>query len=249
MKTAVETTHQTKFHQEVIATSELYEMKGKFLAENLFRIWKEDFADEDTGEVVTIERKELIFEKGTLLSSGNLTEVNFYLQTNDITEVLVSNQQRSGVLIGGATSVWSVTVRSFNKKLTYLLYASSMQMAMEIVVDYLEQELPGAFILHTIKELDFSNLIAVEEDSLAKELDFYKVELQVEYEDQSPFESTYILRSQDAETAKETIVEFIGKKAQEDNRNDPFEVTILSAKTISCYGIVDYKFSEEYFTR
>lgn len=247
MKKVEEAPLKPKFHEEILRTSSLDEMRGKYLAEKLVRKWDENFADEDTGEVVTIERKELIFEKGTLLTSDVLTEVNFYLQSQDINEVAVSNQQRYGFVCAGFTSVWSVTVKMNSKKFTYLLYANSLDMALEVIVDYLEQELQGGFILHTIKELDYSNLIPEEEE--AEEQDFYKIELEVEYEYQEPYESTYILRSKDAESAKKRIVEFIARKGHEENRNDAFEVTILSAKTISCYGIVDYKFSQEYFDR
>jgi len=84
----------TKFEQEIKTTSDLEEMKGLYLADRLFRTWKEDFVDEDTGETVQIERKEILFNKGTLLDSKTLAELNFFLQSGDITEVRVSNQQR-----------------------------------------------------------------------------------------------------------------------------------------------------------
>lgn len=237
----------TKFHQEVISTSNIDEIKGRYLAERLLRSWEEDFADEDRGEVVSIERKELLFDKGTFVSSDILSQINFYLQSNDISEVKISNQQRSGFVSKGFTSVWSVTIQISNKKYTYLLYANSMDLAIKIITDYLEQDIEGGFILHTVKELSYSNLIAAEED--AEELEFYKIELEVKFEFDEPYESTYILLSKDAESAKKSIAEYISKKSLEENRTDPFEVTIISAKTISCHGIVDYKFSEEYFNK
>lgn len=33
---------------------------GKFLASNVLKTWNEDFIDESTGEVVTIERNEIL---------------------------------------------------------------------------------------------------------------------------------------------------------------------------------------------
>lgn len=236
---------ETKFHEEVFKTSDLKVMKGMFLAERLLRTWNEDFADEDTGEVVSIERNELLFDRGTFLSNDIISEINFYLQSKDVNEVLISNQQRSGFTAKGYTSVWSATVKLRNKKYTYLLYANSMDLAIKIITDYLEQEVIGGFVLHAVKELDFCNLIATDDDS--EELEFYKIELEIEFEGQTPYESSYILLSKDAESAKKSIVEYISKNSKEENRHDPFEVTILSAKTITCSGIVDHKFSKEYF--
>ena len=236
---------KTRFHEEVFNTSDLNVMKGMYLAERLLRKWNEDFVDEDTGESVAIERNEILFDKGTFLSSDILSQINFYLQSQDIKEVCVSNQQRSGFTANGLTSVWSATVSVSNKKYTYLLYANSIELATKIVTDYLEQDIMGGFVLKSVKELNYSNLIPLDDDS--EELDFYKIQLEVEYEYQEPFESSYILRAKDAESAKKAIVEFIARKAKDENLNDPFEVTIISAKTITCSGIVDYEFSQEYF--
>ena len=80
-----------RFEEEIITTSNLSEMKDKYLAETLYRKWPENFVDESTGELVNIERKEIIFARGTLLDSNALEEINFFLQSGDITEVRVSN--------------------------------------------------------------------------------------------------------------------------------------------------------------
>lgn len=239
------TSYTTKFREEVFPTRDLNAMRGMFLAERLLRTWNEDFADEDTGDVVSIERNELIFERGTFLSNDVISKINFFLESGDIKEVLVSNQQRYGMLGKGNVSVWSVTAKVNSKKQSYLLYANSMEMASKIITDYLEQDVSGLFVLHTIKEMDYSTLIPVEEDT--DDEDFYNIELEVLYEGGAPFDASYILKAHDAESAKKTIVDFITQRAAIENRKDPFEVTIISAKKISCYGIVDYKFSQEYF--
>lgn len=75
-----------RFEEEIITTSNLSEMKDKYLAETLYRKWPENFIDEITGEVVNIERKEIIFDRGTLLDHHSLEEINFFLQSGDITE-------------------------------------------------------------------------------------------------------------------------------------------------------------------
>ena len=46
----------------------LYAVVGRTLAGNVLKVWTEDFVDEDTGEVVTIERNEVIIERETVLT-------------------------------------------------------------------------------------------------------------------------------------------------------------------------------------
>ncbi|MDX1683592.1 MAG: DNA-directed RNA polymerase subunit beta [Saprospiraceae bacterium] len=45
---------------------------GRKLAARILRKWTEDFVDEDTGEVITIERNEIILERDTVLDEENI---------------------------------------------------------------------------------------------------------------------------------------------------------------------------------
>lgn len=45
---------------------------GRKLAARVLKSWTEDFVDEDTGEVVTIERNEIILERDIVLDEGNI---------------------------------------------------------------------------------------------------------------------------------------------------------------------------------
>ena len=55
--------------EEIKCTQEnLAEAVGRTLAGNVLKAWTEDFVDEDTGEVVTIERNEVILERETVLT-------------------------------------------------------------------------------------------------------------------------------------------------------------------------------------
>jgi DNA-directed RNA polymerase subunit beta len=40
---------------------------GRKLAASVLRTWMEDFVDEDTGEVVSIERNEVMLERDTII--------------------------------------------------------------------------------------------------------------------------------------------------------------------------------------
>ena len=48
---------------------------GRKLAARVLKTWREDFVDEDTGEVVSIERNEVILERDTELSADNIPQI------------------------------------------------------------------------------------------------------------------------------------------------------------------------------
>ena len=48
---------------------------GRKLAGNVMKTWSEDFADEDTGEVVSIERNEIVVERETELTADNIDAI------------------------------------------------------------------------------------------------------------------------------------------------------------------------------
>jgi hypothetical protein len=236
---------ETKFNEVVIRTSVLAEMKGNYTAERLLRTWDEDFVDEDTGNVVTIQRNEILFDRGVLIDNDVLTQINFYLQSGDIKDVLASNQKRTGIAVKNPASVYCVTILHGNKKRNYYLYANSVDLALNIITDFLEQKKEGSFSFTSVKEMGYSNLIPLEDDELDK--DFYKIEVEIAYEEDEPFKQVYMLQSNDAEEAKEIIIKFISLKMKEENREKPFETTIISAKTVPCNNIIDYQFAKEYF--
>lgn len=43
-------------------TDDTRRMAGKFFASNVLKTWYEDVIDGDTGEIISIERKDLLFE-------------------------------------------------------------------------------------------------------------------------------------------------------------------------------------------
>ena len=55
-----------------VSKSKLKSVLGRKLAARVLRKWIEDFVDEDTGEVVSIERNEIILERDTLLEEDHI---------------------------------------------------------------------------------------------------------------------------------------------------------------------------------
>ena len=55
-----------------VSKAGLKRILGRKLAARVVHSWFEDFVDEDTGEVVTIERNDVIIERETILENGLL---------------------------------------------------------------------------------------------------------------------------------------------------------------------------------
>lgn len=62
--------------EEVKVTKEnLQKCVGRKLAARILKSWTEDFVDEDTGEVVSIERNEVIIDRETVLEESHIDEI------------------------------------------------------------------------------------------------------------------------------------------------------------------------------
>ncbi|ASZ11399.1 DNA-directed RNA polymerase subunit beta [Chitinophaga pendula] len=65
---------------------------GKKLAARVLRSWVEDFVDEDTGEVVSIERNEIMLERDSILDEANIETII----DMDVKSVFVQKEEVSG---------------------------------------------------------------------------------------------------------------------------------------------------------
>jgi len=78
--------------QEVKATkSELAKCVGKTLAARVLKTWNEDFADEDTGEVMYIERTEIVVERETVLTEDLIDKII----DSGVSYILIHNEDAS----------------------------------------------------------------------------------------------------------------------------------------------------------
>ncbi|MCE2758814.1 MAG: hypothetical protein LW706_12865 [Chitinophagaceae bacterium] len=53
----------------------LEKLVGKRLAARVLKTWVEDFVDEDSGEVVSLERNEVVLERDTVLSAEDINTI------------------------------------------------------------------------------------------------------------------------------------------------------------------------------
>ena len=74
---------------KVIETNKPEEIFHKYLAENAVKTWTENFVDQDTGETVSIERYEVIFDRGTYIDESLLPKIMFSIQSEELKTVKV----------------------------------------------------------------------------------------------------------------------------------------------------------------
>ncbi len=58
-----------------VSKAGLKKVEGRRLAARVLKAWVEDFVDEDTGEVVSIERNEVVIDRETVLDKDNVQEI------------------------------------------------------------------------------------------------------------------------------------------------------------------------------
>lgn len=260
---------QTKFNQIFLSTSSIEEMEGMYLAKNLFRSWKEDFIDEDTGEVVSIERNEIILSRGTYLGPEQLAMISFHMQTKDISTVHVTNQERTAIYLENTSlSPWVVTVsilrESKFKKIKFILMAKNVKQALDVVVDYVEITYKKTeFKVVAIKSFSdhiflFNNPlnnnlnVAKQEDydggvdkSYLSGYAFYSIDAIVRYENDSSPSFVFLVFAKDVDDAKVHISHFLQTRCGDDIQTI-MGIEIKSANTIKCETVIPKEWTMAY---
>lgn len=141
-------------------TSDPKKMLGKWVARRALRTWTEDYIDSDTGKVESIERNEILLERGTYISQDVLCTINFMMSEGSLKEVEVSNQNRQGMLLENHSFFpYKAVARIDGKRKSFLLYANSVANALVILVDYIELHYKGGFEITDIKEMEYCVVI------------------------------------------------------------------------------------------
>ena len=136
-------------------TSDPKKMLNMYLAKRVLKTWEESFIDEDTGETVTIERNEILFDRGTLIDQDTLAKIRFSMEADDIKEVEVSNQNRLAFENENKFLYpYLAQAQISDKKYKFLLYATGLENACLILKDYIELNYQFGFTLTKIKEFD-----------------------------------------------------------------------------------------------
>lgn len=223
---------ETKKDEVREITSDISRMKGKYLVYDLKRSWKEDFLDEGSGEVVSIERKELIYERGTLLQAEELSRIQFFMNEGSISEVEVSNQKRMSYEFKNTYIYpYMAQVDVEGKKKKFLMLDNSVDNALEIVKDYVELNYTGRYQVAMVKE--YENHIIIVDTMLKKPLDDV-TKLALDEELYSREERDQILKGDDEN--KPGTLKFYKIKTRvsftdEDNKDEIYQGFIVNTYT------------------
>ena len=130
---------ETRLNEVRYTTSDPHRMINRFITKRVLRTWMEDYIDKDTCETASIERSEILFEKGTYITPDILTQINFWMEAGAIKEIEVSNQRRMSFEFPNSSLFpYKGSIKIGDRKRTYLLYATSVQNALLILADYVE---------------------------------------------------------------------------------------------------------------
>lgn len=268
---------KTRFDEVKFRTSDVMKMRGMYLAEAVVKRWKEDFLDDVTGEVTEVERTSCLFERGTKVTPDIIAKIQFYQQCGDITEdILVSDQYRVGRCVPSNSSgaPYLVKVELMNgKKRKFILHATSVAMAYEIIKDYGELELLDGFKILSIQETEKfvvieDNLRTIQEvkdgvegaeletDMEDYEPKFYKIDTKCEIfkdgESDREFEASFLVFGNDAEQGKDLIGRFmdewLARNKKDGDKDETCQLTILAATVYQCNKIISKQFSKAYIT-
>lgn len=168
-------------------TNDPAKMLGKWVVRRAFRTWTEDLIDKDTNEIVSIERNEILLERGTYISQDVLSSIRFMMQEGSLKEVEVSNQNRQGILLENRSFLpYKAVAKIDGKRKSFLLYANSVANALAIMVDYIELHYKGGFEITEIKEMEYCVVIidrlkSVEDRKYELDAAYLKGDISMEY--------------------------------------------------------------------
>lgn len=250
---------QTRKDEVRFRTSDYRRIIGKYLASNVLKSWKEDFVDESTGETVTIERNEMLFERGKYIDNELATQINFHIQAEDIKEVEVSNQRRlATVNKRNGLYPYKASALIGGKRHNFILQAQNAVKAIEVITDYIELNFTQSFDILGVKLMD--NVIILNDrlkkyveaqeganeageeadnsEDLRNDTKYYKVEAEVAIhtEDEEEPERTvydFIVRTKDVDTAKVVIAAWIDAKIKERTEKDGDERKVVDISILS----------------
>lgn len=197
MKTTKVETRKDEVRYKTLDPSQ---MLNKYICTNVLKKWNEEFKDEDTGELVTIERTDVLYHRGTVITKDLLQRIQFDIEAGDLTEPIeVSNQNRTGFEFENERLYpWAAKVSVEERNVRFLLYGTSINNALEILRDYVELNYNGGFTITELKE--FSRCIILT-DTLSNKMTAN--DIAAEYLKGNIDYETYIDARVEAESASE----------------------------------------------
>lgn len=242
-----------------IVTSDPKVMLGKYLPKRVVKEWFEDFRDDDTGEVVSIERKEVLMERG-LITNEKVSKLLFYIQAGDIDEVEVCERDVSELelFVPERMNACKVVLYVGMDKYVCVVHAQTVMQAAKIAWEY-GQMYRGMHGYVTVYEVKWLSCYIIPDDhpclpvhySKSQVVSYFKVQVRterIEGEIKKKSDVDYIVASQEVGEAKSLVESVLSYEDEKSKREklDGEEVFIRKAIPFSVDYIVPKEYSELY---
>lgn len=229
---------ETRKNEIRYITLEPRKLLNMYIMKRVCKTWYEDFIDEDTNKTVSIERNEVLFERGTLIDQDMLAKICFSIEAGEITkEIEVSNQKRIGYeLENRFLYPYIAQAQISDKKHKFLFYASSIDTALLILKDYIELNYNFGFTIKMVKEFDSCIILTdslkerkvdeqlsfidedanessdMEEEQKPEEKKFYQIETKIKYGEDQEITYTFVVHTYNVERAMMLITAYLKDK-------------------------------------
>ncbi len=247
-------------------TSDPKQMLGKFLPKRLCKTWTEDFLDKDTGEITTVERSQVLMERGEL-TNERVSLVMFHIQAGDIDGVDVCDENVAEMVIYNPDWYYKFNVEILAdgfQKLHYVVFAQNIPQAITIATEF------GQVYRHLQGLLQILKVVKIDGEIIPDDHPCIPVNDQLPAEDPKPYfkvtvrhlwsdddnkphreDRDYIINANEVGEAKERIARYIdiyiAEKKAEGVPIDPEETyTIRKAMPFEVDCIVPREYSELY---
>lgn len=135
------------------------------------------------------------------------------------------------------------------KKQTFFLYANSVEVAMQILTDYIEQHYQGYFEVLSLKEQEYLYIVTLTKDNGEDEkVNCYIAEMEMKYERYTT-RNKFLVKAINAEETKPLCIAFFDKYMQNKENPEPYTMTLLSAKIMKVEAVIDHLFCHMYIDR
>jgi hypothetical protein len=248
-------------------TSNPKEMLGKYLPDNVIKKWMEDFTDEDTGDVVSIERSEVIVNRG-YISQDVLQQIMFAIQAGDIEDVEVCEDDVNEMKLNVPkySTVYNVELSGVCTDLTgehFVTHAQTIPQAIRIAAEF-GQMYRGYFgmvkatrcvtVDAVIVPDDHQCIPEAERQPAEMRKDYFRVTVRAEWVEDMKYkklDTNYIIAANDVGQAKERIARLMDiKRAEQERKGEAIDNsitrTIRKAVPFDVDCIVPREFSDMY---
>ncbi len=251
------------------------EMVDYYLAEDLTKTWLEDFTDGDTGEVLSIQRQDIIERRGTLITPDKAASLNFYIQAGDIKlPIKMSDQRRQGREYNNTRlKPYAVTASINRKRQKFILEAQTVELAVEVARDWIELNYNGDFtilgasallnvvllntVLERINEAGDVEEVAGDGEADGETTRYYKADAEVKinyFGEEAPEDVnfTFIVKTADVDSAKAAASAWISQRMKanerrnEDREIEAIKTTLTAAAPFPCTALINRTFCEAY---